>query len=500
MDPILTAAWEGLRTVFSWPYVLYPIAGTLLSMVVSAMPGVSGVTLMALAIPFTASWDPLPVMLLFGSLVGGATFMGSVSAILLNIPGKNSNAATTLDGHPLAQQGQARTAIGCSAAASALGSSFGILVLILLIPVMRRAILWFGPPEFLMLVVWGLTTIAVATRGSMIKGVALAGLGFLIAFVGLDPRTAELRFTFGVPYLSDGLSLVPVFLGVFAVAETLELWLSGRATISGSTRLEELQGSLREGALAVFRHFGLFLRCSLIGTTIGMIPGVGGTVASFVAYGHAARSAGSDGRFGRGDLRGVLAPEASNDAKDAGALVPTLAFGVPGGTGTAMLLAALLLHGIVPGRELMANHLDLVFVLIWSLFLSNLITSALGAACVGSLARITVVRTQRLVPLILVLAATGALSHRGQLGDLFVAFAFGVFGYVLKRHDWSRIPFVIALVLAPAFETHLHLTVRLEELGRISFFSRPIAVGLLVLTLSSLALPRLTRRRPGARA
>jgi TctA family transporter len=501
VEPLLQAAWEGLRLVFSWPNILYPILGTVLAMLVSIMPGLSGVTLMALAIPFTASWDLLPTVLLFGSLLGGATFMGSVSAILLNIPGKNSNAATTLDGYPLAQQGHARTAIGCSATASALGSTFGVLILIALLPVMRAAILLIGPPEFLMLVIWGLTTIALVTRGSAIKGLAVAGIGFLIAFTGFDPRTAELRYTFDSFYLRDGVSLVPVFLGIFAIAQTIDLVVSGRPTISGKTRVDELTGSLWEGVLSVFRHFGLFLRSSVLGTVVGMIPGVGGTVASFVAYGQAVQTSREDrDRFGKGDIRGVLAPEAANDAKDGGALVPTLAFGVPGGTGTTMLLAALILHGVVPGRELMTNHLDIVFVLIWSLFFSNLLTSILGVAAIDQLTRVTVIRTQYLVPVMLVLATIGALAYRGRIEDLFVAFTFGIVGYYMKKHGWSRIPFVIALVLAPLFESYFHLTVRLHELGRINFWTRPIAMGLLGLTLLSVVMPwlRAARLRRGA--
>jgi TctA family transporter len=397
LDPIFQAACEALLLVFSWPYILYPIIGTLLAMIFAIFPGIGGVTLMALAIPLTFAWDPIPVMLLYGALLGGGTFMGSVTAILLGIPGKASNAATVLDGHPMAQQGLAKTAIGCSATASALGSSFGILVLISLLPVVRQAILLFGPPEFLMLAAWGLTTVAVVTRGSVLKGLAVAGLGLVVAFIGYDPRTAELRFTFSSLYLRDGLSFIPVFLGIFAVAEMLDLMASGRPTISGKTRVEELKGSIRDGAMAVIRHFGLFIRSSLLGTVVGIIPGIGATIASFVAYGHAVQTAGkARGNFGRGDVRGVLAPEAANDAKDGGALVPALAFGVPGGAGTAVLLAVLTQHGLVPGRELMTNHLNLIFVLIWSLFFSNWMTSIVGLAVVNPLARLTVIRTQLL--------------------------------------------------------------------------------------------------------
>ncbi len=480
---VLQACGEGFVLVFSWPNILYPIVGTGVAMLVSAMPGVSGLTLMALAIPLTLDWEPVPVLLLFGALVGGATFMGSVTAILLNIPGKASNAATLLDGYPMACQGKAKTAIACSALSSALGSSFGVVVLILLLPFMHRAILILGPAELLLLVVWGLTMVAAARGRSLLKSLVLSGLGLLVSFVGFDPRTAESRFTLGAASLHDGLSFVPVFLGIFAVAEMIHQLVQGRNTISGETRIEKLSGSIGEGFSAVFRNFGLFLRCSTIGTVVGMIPGVGGTVAGFVAYGHAVRSAGSEReRFGKGDIRGVLAPETANDAKDAGALLPTLAFGIPGGAGTALLLGALTLHGLVPGKELLSTQLSLVFVLIWSLFLSNWITSIVGIACAQPVSRITLVGIDRLAPIVLSFACLGAFAYRSRVSDIFVAFGFGVFGYYLKKFGWPRIAFVIALVLGPLFEGYLFITIRLHELGRIHFWGRPLTLVMVILT------------------
>jgi TctA family transporter len=410
--------------------------------------------------------------------------MGSISSILFNIPGRTSSAATLIDGYPMALQGRAKTAIACSATASALGSTFGIVVLILLIPFMRGLILRFGPAEFLMLAVWGLTTLAVFTRESLVKGLAAAGLGLLFAFVGFDPRTAEARFTMETMYLRNGLSTVPVFLGLFAVSEIIALMARNRATISGVTRTQALSGSVREGVAAVFQNFGLFLRSSAIGTVIGMIPGVGASVASFVAYGHALQTT-RGGRFGDGDIRGVLAPESAVDAKDGGALVPTLAFGIPGGTGTAMLLAAFVVHGMTPGREMMTTQLSLVFVLIWSLFVSNLLTSLLGLSMVRPLAHLTVVRTTLLIPILLGLATLGAYLYRQQVEDVVVACAFGVFGYAMSIYGWPRVPLVIGVVLGPLFENNLQLTLQLQQLGRIDFWRRPIAMTLLVLCVAS---------------
>ncbi len=488
--PVLEAAWEGWWLVFAWPNILYPVAGTLAAMVFALLPGLTGATLMAIAIPLTFYWDPLPTMLIFGALVGGSTFMGSVTSILFNIPGRTSNVATMFDGHPLAREGQARTAIGCAASASALGSTFGVAILVLLIPFMRETLLSFGPAEFLMLSIWGLTTLAILSTDSMIKGLGAAALGLLLSFAGYDPRTAELRFTFGSEYLQDGVALVPAFLGLFALTEVIHLMRSRRQTIAGPLSRAALGGSVWRGALSVFQNFGLFIRSSIIGTVIGIIPGIGASVASFVSYGHAAQWRGSGTKaFGTGNICGVIAPEAANDAKDGGSLVPTLMLGIPGGTGTAMLLGMLAVHGLDPGREMLEHNLSLAFVLIWSLFLSNWLTSLLGVATVSPLARLTHVRTHLLLPVILMLALGGAYVYRGRISDVLLACAFGLLGYAMKKYGWPRVPMVIALVLGPLFEQSFHLTLRLQELGRIDFLTRPIVLGLLVFTTVSLLVP-----------
>ena len=486
---VLTAAYEGFALVFSWPYFLYPIAGTLLAMLFSSAPGLNNSSLMALAIPLTYAWEPLPVMLIFGAFLGGATFMGSITAILFNIPGKASNAVTLLDGYPMTQAGKAKTAIGSAAAASALGSTVGILILIALIPFMREAAIALGPAEYLMLAVWGLTTLAALAGNSLVKGLVAAGIGLQLAFIGYDPRTAELRFTAGMDYLSDGLSLVPVLLGLFALAEVIDLMVSRRSTLSGRQHQGELSGDVRDGIKAVFKHFPLFIRSSAIGTVIGAIPGIGGSVAGFIAYGHASQSARDNSEFGSGDIRGVIAPEAANDAKDGGALIPTLALGIPGGSGTALFLGAMMLHGLTPGREMLTDNLTLVFALLWSLFISNWITSLLGLALVNPVARVSTIRTGRLLPAIMVMAAIGAVQYRGLVADFLCAVVFGVVGYLMKRYDWPRIPLVIAFALAPLLEINLHLTLRLQELDRINFFSRPVVLLLLALTVLNLLLP-----------
>lgn len=473
LGPVLEAAFDGLLIVLSWPNPVVLVLATVAAMAVAGLPGISGITLMALAVPLTFGWEIEPALMVFGALVGGGTFMGSVTAILFNIPGTAPNAATALDGHALTQQGRAREALGCSAAASALGSSVGVAALVVLLPLVGSVLHLVGPAEMLLLAVWGLLSVVAVIRSAPLKGFILVGLGLLAAFVGLDPISAESRFTFGTLYLLDGIPAIPAFIGIFAVAEAMDLIASGRRRIVEGTGSAGLAGSTKKGVLAVFRFPGVFLRSSLIGTIVGIMPGVGGSAASFIAYGEARRTAGRSGRFGQGDIRGVLAPEATNDAKDGGSLLTTLAFGIPGSALTAMLLPALEVHGLRLGRSLLQNDLDLGFALIWALFLSNWMTSLLGLALSSRIAGLAHVRSARLVPIILVLAAVGAIGYRGRLGDVFLAFAFGVAGYAMRRYGWPRIAFVMALILGSLVEVNLHLTMTLHELGRLHFWTRP---------------------------
>jgi putative tricarboxylic transport membrane protein len=496
--PILDAALEGLRLVFSWPNILYPTIATLVAMVFAFLPGLSGVTLMALAISLTFSWDPLHVVLVFGAFAGGSTFMGSITAILFNIPGTAPSAATQWDGYPMAQQGKALTAIGCAASSSALGSTIGVVVLIAFLPILRGLILSFGPAEFLVLAIWGLATIAALAGGSLTKGLAMAGVGLLLGFSGLDRRTAEARFTFGVLDLQDGLNVIPVFLGIFAITQALELQAKDRRELSTPV---PAAGSLREGVLAPFRHLSVLIRSSLTGVLVGMIPAVGGTVASFLAYGQAAQAASDRSQFGHGDIRGVIAPEAAHDAKDGGSLAPTLAFGIPGNEGTSVLLAALTLHGMVPGPELLRSQLPLAFALIWSLFYSNWLTSILGVLTARRLARMSALPAKHLAPVILMLAVLGAYAQQGRFSDILIAAIFGFAGFFLKQRGWPPVPLVTALVLCPLFETNLHLTLALSGAGRVNILTRPI-VWILVASMVVMfawpglrEIPRNARRR-----
>ena len=502
MEHLLGALAQGFAHVVQWPGPVYLVAGTLIGMLFGVLPGVSSITAMALSLSLTLEWDLVPVMIFFMGLQGATSQGGSLTSILFGIPGDSPNAATIIDGYELARQGKARTAIGASATASAMGASFGLVVLVGLIPAMQRFLLAFGPAEFLAITLFGLSLIALVSQRSLAAGLASGGLGVLLSFVGSDPATGAPRFTFGLDYLWAGIPLVPALLGIFALGEVLDMVAARRASIADPASFKGLGGSTLEGVRAVFRHFGIFLRSAVIGTVVGAVPGVGGPTAAFVAYGQAAATS-RGGRFGQGDIRGVIAPEASADAKDGGALIPTLAFGLPGSSAMALVLAALLLHGVVPGPELLGPRLDVVFTMVVALFFSNWLTSALAILAAPILAQVTVIRSEYLVATIVPLAAVAAYAEQGQVADILLMVGFGALGFLMKQHGFSRIALVIGLVLGAAVEQNLLLLLDLQAMGRLNVLHRPIAILLFLATavlVVGSAVQQMRQRRPAAGA
>ncbi|MES2634975.1 MAG: tripartite tricarboxylate transporter permease [Pseudomonadota bacterium] len=482
----------GAGNVFSWPGILIPVAGTLLAMVTSFLPGIGNASLAVLVLVATMSWDPVSALLMFGALTGGATFMGSITAILFNIPGNVSSTPTLLDGHPMARQGLARTAIACAATASAVGSLFGVLVLLAVLPAVQPLLLQFGPLERLLVGVWGLVTIIAIPSASRLKAAAMTALGLLAASVGVDPASGQARWDFGLPAMSQGFHIVAVMLGLFTFAELVE-WMRKVQLERAGPAAASAQDSTRRGIRAVFEHWGLTLRCSGIGTLVGMIPGVGGTVAGFVAYGHAAQGARDKSSFGNGDIRGVIAPEAAVDAKDGGSLLPALAFGLPGSEAGVALIAVFAIHGIVPGIPMLTTQLPLTFTLIFALLFSNILTSVVGVALTPWLARLRDLRIDLIALPCLIAGLVTVVQVNGQLFDLYTAAGFGIAAYFWRRHDWPRAPFVIAFILGSLIETNLTLTVQLVELGRVQPLGRPAALVLGVLIVLSLLWMRRNR-------
>jgi TctA family transporter len=462
------------------------VVGVLNGLVFGAIPGLSGSLGIALMIPFSYGLQAESAIVLFCAALSGQTFAGSVSAILINTPGTSPNAATCFDGYPLTRQGRGGFAIGLSATSSALGTLFGSVALIILMPFVRQIILAFSFPEFTMMAVLGLAAIAVASQGNRLLGLISGLLGVLISFVGFAPVGGELRFVFGQRWLANGVSVLPVLIGLFAITEVISLLLKSRSAADGRGGMVHVPAGTKrqalQGVLHTLRNLPLVGRSATIGTALGIVPAVGGTVASFMAYFAAERTCKGGPGFGNGDPRGVIAPEAANDAKDAGSALPSLAFGIPGSSEWAIILGAMIIHGVQPGPLLITERPDIVWLSIISIILASFATSTLGLLAAGRLSAISRIRPAVLSPAIAALAISGAFALRIQFTDVIIAIAFGLLGYVMRRIGMPPVPLILGLLLGARTERSFQQTLLTFD-GPAVFVERPISLALVVGTL-----------------
>lgn len=478
---------EAILIVLSWPTILFVVIGVTIGLVFGAIPGLGGVIAVALLVPFTFGLQAENAIVLFGATIGGVAFGGSVSAILINIPGTAPNVATLIDGYPMTRSGRSAEALAVSATASAIGAIFGVLVLLSLLPVAREVVLAFSAPEFFWLAIIGLVVIAVTTRESLLKGLIAGGVGFIFALAGYSEVTGETRYAFGITYLWDGVELIPAIIGLYAIGEVINFVTRG-GEIS-ERRNANLEGSILTGIKQVTTRPFLLLRSAVIGILVGLVPGIGGVTANFISYMQASQTSQNSEQFGKGDPRGVLASEAANDAKDGGALLPTVAFGIPGSAVMAVILGGLLLHGVTPGQQLLQDDLTILLVLIFALLLSNILTSIIGLSTANHLAKITRVDVNLLAPIILVVSLIGTYVLRLSIGDMVIAVLFGFLGYAFIALNYSRIPVVLALILATITEVSYHQALMISDGNHLIFVTRPISAVLMVLTVISLVYP-----------
>ncbi len=497
---MIEAAATGLEHFLTLEALLYLVLGSAIGLTFGAIPGLGGPTALALLIPLTFGMDSFAAISLFGGVMGAVPFGGSITAILLNTPGTAPNAATCFDGYPMARKGQAGRAIGAAGAASAIGGLLGIFVLVGFMPILRELVLLFGPPEFLMLALLGLSAVAVATPGQLLRGLMMGGVGLMLALVGFDRVHGGLRYTFGIEYLWDGVRLIPALIGLFALAEIINISVRGGsvATTEVNTRIHGVSSGIAD----VFRHYKTLIRGSVIGAFVGAVPGVGGTVASFLSYSTTVQFSREPESFGTGNVEGVIAPESSNNAKDGGSLIPTLAFGIPGSTEMAVFLGALVLHGIQPGPLLILDNPDVIFTLIYALSFACIFASLFGFATARYLVRITEVDAQILSVVVPVVALVGAYALRNSFGDVLTAVVFGIVGYLMIRLEFPRLTLVIALVLGSLAEVSFFQSSRILSDDWLAMMSRPAVGVLALLILVSLSVPaiqRILRRRKEAR-
>lgn len=468
--------------------MLYLIAGTCIGLLFGAIPGLGGTTALALLIPLTYGMDQSDAIMLMGGSMAATSTGGSVSAILLNTPGIAPNAATTFDGFPLAQQGRAGEAIGAAATASAMGGLIGVFSLLLVIPIAKEIVLLFSPPEFFLLAIFGLCAIAVSTGSRLLQGLIAAIFGFICAFVGFDYVSGIVRYAYDVDALWDGIKLVPALIGIFAISQMIDLAVKG-GSISDDALQVKIQ-RVSSGIGAVFRNWSTMLIGSGIGTFIGAVPGVGGTVAAFLSYStQVQRDSNPEVPYGKGNIRGVIAPESANNAKDGGSLIPTLAFGIPGSAETAVFLGAMVLHGLEPGPRLLFEHEDVVFTLVLTLTIACVVATLVVLALARPMAYLTLVDSHILTPTVTIVALVGAYALQGEFGDVVVAMVFGIIGYLMIRFDYPRITFTIALVLGEITERSFFQAMGISDGSLMIFITRNVSLILIGLCVVTLLIP-----------
>lgn len=471
---MIDAMLAGLALVFSWPTIGYLLLGVFIGMWIGAVPGLGGVVGLVLLLPFTYSMEPAPAFALLMGLYAVTSSSDTIAAIMLGIPGSVASQATILDGYPLAKKGQAARAFGAAYTVSAFGGVFGALLMAASLPFILPIIFAFGLPEFLMLGLLGLTMVSVLSGESIAKGLTVAAFGLLLTAVGYAETTGVPRFYLGTEYLLDGIPIVPIVLGLFGIPELLEMAVKN-TSISRVKLSDTRDGGMLRGIRDVFQHRWLTLRSALVGTYIGILPGLGGSIVDWIAYGHAVQSARDKSKFGHGDIRGVIAPEAANNSSRAGALIPTVAFGIPGSPGAAILLSALVIKGLQPGPDMLSVNLDLTFSMIWDIVFANILVVALLMLLTRQISKIAFLPAHSIVPGVMVVLLMGAWVASSSMGDWWTCLAMGVLGYAMKQGGWPRPPLILALVLGTLIEYNFQLTMQSYE-GLTWMYQRPIVV------------------------
>ena len=480
---ILTNLADGLTLLLGWKPMLVIIAGVIMGILVGVLPGLSPAMGVALLVPFSYGLDPLLALILLVAVYSAANYGGTITAIAINTPGTPSAIVSTFDGYPLTKQGKPGRALGASVIASTFGGISGTIILIFFSVPLAKAALTFGPAEYFALSVFGLTIVSSLSTGNWIKAFVATLIGLLLNTVGMDPFTGFTRFSFGVTELADGFNFIPALIGLFALGE---IFLSIEKSEKIKNKLQKVSGKM-PGLKEMWGIKRTIAQSSLLGTIIGVVPGAGATIAAFIAYNEAKRSSKNPELFGKGALDGVAASGAATSGSVGGALVPLLTLGIPGSAATAVLVGALVLHGITPGPELFKDNAPLVYGLFSSLFIAYAVMFFIGF--LGNQLWIKIIAAPKsiLYPMILAIAFIGSYSVGNSMFDVWSCFGFGVLGWVLRRYDFPTAPVILGLILGFLAETNFRRALLIGDSS--IFFTRPISLIMLILAALSLLYP-----------
>ena len=479
----LAAGFAGAVTPWN---LLMCFAGVFAGQLVGALPGIGPSSAIALLLPLTFGADPTSAIILFAGIYYGAQYGGTLTSVLISVPGEPSSVMTSIDGYQMALQGRAGVALGIAAIGSFIAGTVSTIGLMLLAPPLAKAALAFGPPEYFALVVLGLTALA-AVGGSVLKGLTTGMFGLLISTVGIDQQTGVARFAFDKIWLLDGVGFIVLSVALFGVGEVLSS--AGMPTPRPITTVKNLLPSRAEWKQSRMP----ILRGSLIGFFVGVLPATGATIASFLAYIVEKKVAKDPSRFGKGAIEGVAGPESSNNAAAAGAMVPMLALGVPGSGTTAIILGALIMFGIRPGPELFDKNAELVWTVIASMYIGNVILLIMNLPLAGLFAQLLRVPYSWLYPPILALCVAGVYSQANSIEDVWMLVGFGALGWAMMRYDWPAAPMILGLVLGTVFENSLRQSMTLSHGSAEIFFTRPISATLLACAAIAVVAPFLLK-------
>ena len=481
---MLDLVLEALQTLFTPGNFAYLSLGVALGLVVGIFPGLGGIAGLSLLLPFLYGMDEVAALATLIGLVAVIPTSATFTSVLMGIPGSSSSQATVLDGFALAKKGQASRALGAAFSSSLFGGLFGAIILTFFVQIARPVILIFGSAELFMLALFGLSMVGSLSGNSLVKGVVACGFGILVGSIGAAPATGEFRMTFGVHYLYDGVPLVVIALSIFAFPEISELFRKESAIAEGAALSK---GGWLEGVRDTYRNKWLALRCAGIGTIVGAIPGMGGSVVDWIAYGHAVQTTKDKSQFGKGEIRGVIAPESANNAKEGGALMPTLLFGIPGSGSMAVFLGGMILIGLEAGPSMITTDINLTYTIIWSLAIANVLGAGMSLFLAGPISKLTRIKFSLLAPFMIMVISFAAFQATKDMADLWMLLIFGVIGIFMKRFGWSRPAFLIGFVLATQAESYLNMSVQFYGW---EMFLRPGVLIILALTLISVYFSR----------
>ena len=470
--------------------LLLIVLATLGGILVGALPGLNATNGVALLLPFTITMEPIAAIAVLTTIYCAATFAGAITAILINTPGTSASATTCLDGYPLAQRGEAGRALGMAAVSSTIGGIISVLCLMAAAPLLAGAAYKFAPPEYFALTVFGLSMLASIGEESSIKSIMSGAFGVLLATVGIDLLTTVERFTFGMNELTEGIGFVPVMIGVFGIAELLT-----QAGQLGIVRDRITLRAIQLPSKADYQKtWKAILRSSGIGTFIGILPAEGATIASMIGYNEAKRWSKTPEEFGKGSVEGIAGSEAANNSATGGAMVPTLALGIPGSPTAAVILAGLMVHGLRPGPTMFTEQSTFVFAIFWSMLLVNVLFFFVGLYGARIFARATLIPLTILWPMVFLFSMVGAYALDQSIIDVWIALIFGVIGYLMKRYGFSVVSLAIGLILGGMLEKRLGQSMVMLDEQWWLIATRPLSLLFLVLTVLALAGPYLLRK------